>query len=48
MPAIITEVSGTWKLSAAAMVFGLGDITLPALPPPIIASRIAAREMPAF
>ncbi len=35
------------KLSAAAMVFGLGDITLPALPPPTIASKMAILEISA-
>ena len=47
MPASITEVSGTSKASAAAMAFGFGDITLPALPPPTIAKSIAVLEMQA-
>ena len=41
MPATITEVSGILNVSEAAIALGLGDIRLPALPPPIIATKIA-------
>src|SRR5699024_5431210 len=44
IPAAMTDVSGTLKASAAAIAFGFGDIILPALPPPIMASKIAVLE----
>ena len=49
IPAAITEVSGRWKASEAAIAFGFGDIKFPALPPPIIASKIAGFDkLPRF
>lgn len=43
----MTDVSGTWNESEAAMALGFGDMTLPALPPPIIASKMASFDSPA-
>ena len=45
---IITEVSGCSKASDTAMVLGLGETILPALPPPIMASSTPLLERPAF
>ena len=45
---IIRLVRSTPKASLAAMVFGLGEMMLPALPPPIMASRTPGFESPAL
>ena len=44
---IITAVRSSLKASVTAMVFGFGETMLPALPPPIIASRMPLFERPA-
>ena len=44
----ISDVSSTWNASAAAMVFGLGETTLPAFPPPTIATSSAETGSPAL
>ena len=43
----MTEVRGCSKASETAMVLGLGEMILPALPPPIMATRIPLLERPA-
>ena len=46
--AAIKDDKFTSKFSAADIVFGFGDIMLPALPPPIIAKSITIGEYPNF
>src|SRR5699024_8238641 len=48
IPAAITVVKGNSKASATDIVFGLGEIIFPALPPPIIANKIVGLDKPAF
>ena len=43
----MTDVSGCSNASETAIVFGFGEMILPALPPPIIATRIPLLESPA-
>ena len=44
----MTEVRGCSKASDTAMVLGLGETMLPALPPPIMASSTPLLDRPAF
>ena len=44
IPAIITEVKGILKASAAAIALGFGDIIFPAFPPPTIAIKTPVLE----
>ena len=48
MFAAITVVRSSLKASATAIVFGFGEMTLPALPPPTIARRSAGTDKFAF
>ena len=47
-PASIKLVNGTWRASAAAIVFGLGETKFPAFTPPIIANKIHNLEKLVF